>query len=460
MKKIKFVEVSIVIAILYNVFWILLGAYYVYPTAEDLGLAALSRDTGIIKAALNTLNTLDGRYTTNILHGINPLAFNWYYGYKLMPIITLVLFSFSMFVFFNNYFINKSKLENGIFSTGLVIVFFSLLNLSTTLYWMITSFVYLYPIIFFLFFYSFYLNYFKKEKEYQLMLGHFFLFLLLGCSELYLISIGLFLSYQLYIHYSNPKFRNIILFYLLIYIASSFLFVSSPGIYNRLVTYEQQREAFYSNILGSIFELTFLVFKQLFSFTFLTFLLLFISRYKKNYNHPKILVFVLVFTFFLMKIVLINLVGVGEIPIRTLSAFLPILILTILIFLSKWDAIYRRYEIAITVIFLLSFLFEKNSINEIRSDYFSGKLETYKNIMDENYQALNVSKEEDCIKVVILKDIASFIPRSIAADPIIVPNRFYPQWNSAYEKYFKVDEIRLENDTIPLLIDAVYEIRN
>lgn len=458
LKRATFIYIALVFAIIYSFFWISLGAYYSYPTPEDLQVSFISKDIGVIKGAFNMLNTYDGRYTTDILHGLNPLAFGWYYGHKIMPILTMFLLIISLFFFLNSYFINKDKIGNGIFSIVLTITFFSVLSLSTTLYWMISSFVYLYSIIFFLLFYSFYLNYIKEEKLYQLLLSQFFLFLTIGCNELFLIITGVFLAFELLIHFNNSKYRTIIISFLIIYLASSLLFVSSPGIHKRMLINQNDGNSIFSDSLVLFYGFSFSVFKSIYSVSFFSILFIFIGRYQPKFNHPKLTATILFLTFILIELTLISLIGVLGFPARTLASIIPILILIIFIFFTKWSHLFKKYEILLVLVFLISFFLETNSINKIKNEYFSGKLDTYKNVMDENYQALIKESNLKCMSVVQLKDISNILPASVATTPIIAPNRNQYFYNNGYEKYFGVDEVRLKNDTIPLIINKFNEI--
>ncbi len=80
-KAIKGISAGLILfIIMWCLGWLFTGAYFCNPNAEDLSLCAIPRDYGIVFSISNLLNTYDGRYFTNFLHGFNPLAFDWLDG--------------------------------------------------------------------------------------------------------------------------------------------------------------------------------------------------------------------------------------------------------------------------------------------------------------------------------------------------------------------------------------------
>ena len=55
-------------AIIYALFWLCFGSYFLFPNAEDLSVTEISRRKGVIDGAVDLLQGFDGRYFTNILH--------------------------------------------------------------------------------------------------------------------------------------------------------------------------------------------------------------------------------------------------------------------------------------------------------------------------------------------------------------------------------------------------------
>lgn len=106
-----------------------------------------------------------------------------------------------------------------------------------------------------------------------------------------------------------------------------------------------------------------------------------------------------------------------------------------------------------TVILFFNMILGENSMNNIKKDYVAGKLDKFKFEMNQQMiQIQNVKSKNICWKSVKIKEISSY-PSSIFSPPFPTPNRETEFWNSAMEKYYGVDEIYLEGDTVRL-IDA------
>ena len=71
--------------------WLTTGAWFSFPNAEDLSVSFKPRDMGIFYSVVQLLREYDGRYFTNLLHALNPLAFGAIEGYWLMPLLGIVL---------------------------------------------------------------------------------------------------------------------------------------------------------------------------------------------------------------------------------------------------------------------------------------------------------------------------------------------------------------------------------
>lgn len=459
MRKETIVYGALTLVIIYALFWIVLGAYYCYPTAEDIEVAAFAIEEGLWRSTITTLNTFDGRYTTNVLHGLNPLAFGWYYGHKIMPVITFLLFCYAVYFYLNTCFYYKSRTENGLFAIVIGTIFFSLTELSNTLYWMIVTFVYTYSIILFLFSYSFFLKFSKSNKTVHLLLSQLFLFLSLGCNELFMIPVGVFLLYLLVKYFKHPL-RNTIISLFLVYIASCLFFVTSPGIANRIELFEEEkRELFTGNIANAVLEFTLSLFRLVSSISFFFFLMLFLSRYKIRVQKSVYIIISLFLILFTTEAILIGLIGNNGFPERTVPFFLPFAILIIMIALSRFSDYFVRYRYIILVLFIITFFWEQHAFNDIKADFFSGKLDKYKKVMDYRYQILSRSDKKKCQDILELPKIGAILPSSIATHPIIYPNRSAVYWNLAYERYFDVDEVRLEGDTTSLLYDKFKKVK-
>lgn len=442
----------------YGLFWISIGAYYSYPNAEDLSLASLSRDSGIISGAINMLTTYDGRYTVNVLHGLNPLAFDYYYGYKLIPIVTFFLFAFSLFLLLNVTFRNKPKFENGLYALVFVILFFSVIDLAASLYWMICSIVYIYPFIFFTFFLYFFYKFSDSSKKIDFGFSLVFLFLAVGCCELHLPIFGILLLSLFYYFKNDVIRRNLIIRYIVVYLFSALLFITSPGITNRFNRFNNERSEAFETLFQSSFEYTIKTFQSLSFIPLLFFLLLFVInyiRFKEMKSNGLFLILavgcLLIYSTWLF---LIFLRGDSGYASRISSVPVFIAILTLIFTLSYFAKFFefKRIQLLISILMLSSFFFYPGSYSYIQHDFKMGKLQVFKNKMDANYVKLTRFNKNSRQFHSVELDIIEEIPSSICIPyRYIISNREDDFLNASYEKFFKVDEVFLTGDTVRIL---------
>lgn len=441
------------LVVAYGLFWIIIGAYYSYPNAEDLSIAQLSIEKGIIGGAIHLLHTLDGRYTTNILHGLNPLAYHLYYMDKLMPIIILLLFTTSIFSLLNNAFSYISKWKNGLYAFALTILFLSAIDLSQSLFWTAASLVYLSPLIFFFFFLSSFLKYKSTLKHRYHLASLIFLFLSLGGSELYLPIFGVALLLLL-VHFKNDySVRNVIFWYILIFILSAILFITAPGSLSRFGKFDEERDKIIGKLIVTALQLSWTSIKIWANAPLLLLLLIIGPSFKmKTIKIPQwVLIGSGFLTIYGVWVSVLFLMGSNSFPSRILTVITPIWIILVLLLTMRYSSYLKKYKLFFQTFFIISFFTVNNSYSSIFNDWKTGKLQVFKQKMDEQYNILTSSKtKEDCFSIVKLENINEYLPNSIASHPYIQPNRI-ESWNGEYEKYFQINEVNLISDTVNAL---------
>jgi hypothetical protein len=190
---------------------IALVSLFVHPNAEDILIAQKSRDQGIFNASITMLLSYDGRYATNIFHGLSPLAFGWYNGFKLMPIFNTLFVSLCLFFLLGQLFENINKLS--LLSISFLFVLANLAiapNLPMSLFSYIATLIYFLPWAFlFLWVGSFHL-YLKKQKgAIFYIVSAVALFFANGMSEMFLVhnftALALLWVYLLKSHHQKEK---------------------------------------------------------------------------------------------------------------------------------------------------------------------------------------------------------------------------------------------------------------
>jgi hypothetical protein len=463
----SYVGISFIFFSIVYVFTLLfIGAYFSYPNAEDLGLAARSREFGVLGGASSLLNTFDGRYFTNILHGLNPLAFNWYYGYKIVPVFSvLLLFSSTMFFIYSllSSYLDFKKIA--LISCGLVIAHFSTIpSLPHQLYWMVSSFVYLFPWITLFFWTGSYIQFYKTKKNIWFFLALFFLILAMGLNEMFLLF-NLFIALVVLIHgfYSNNHRKEGLMVFSMA-ILSAFFFVSHYGIAKRYMGLSDARQEF--ELLDLFIVTGGYNMKMLFQwlthpvFLVCSFFNVMLLR-KVKFVIPYVFFYLLaaIIVFYLMTLIFYIPMGYTYFEVRLYNSLQPgiFILFTLMIYFifngyinkNLPSSQYPFLFFMLSILLFTSLLVSDNSVNLIKNDFKTGKLTSFKSVMDDNYDRLTrIELQDACWRSVELFDVLNFVPNSIAQEPFLYSNRNPHYWNRAYEEYFKVDEVYLEGDSV------------
>lgn len=476
----------------YGLFWLFTGVYYCHPNAEDFSLTSISKSEGIIPGAVHLLVTYDGRYFTNILHGINPMALGYLGGYKATIGFNILFFTFCIYYLLQTLNNGRQKLNTLLISTLFVVVHFALTpSLVHELYWMVSSFVYLYCWCFTLLWVSTLIRFNKTEsklkKNIYFLLTAIFLVCSIGINEMMLITNAFLLltlgMYQFF-YLKREKYAYTLLSVL--GLSSYAFFLSCPGISQRFSSFDNEHHGtHYDEIIGKSISHFGTELADWFSYSgFLLFFILVISLsfggvLKFDSKLPKLnlkvqlLLYLLGFmTVYIMTSAFYVPMGHEEfIPHRIYTSIwtgvhiwilllLP-LILSIPVFKNLMNSSKKEYLLTISLLLLgYTLSTEAHNIQLLKEDYNSGRLSGFDAQMKMRYNILEkYAQEEHCESTAELLPLTN-TPKSVYNPPDIFPNREASYWNEAYESYFEVAEIRMFGDTITkkhLIKDLLYE---
>ena len=79
-------------------------SFFDHPSADDYIISAVVRDNGFLAHYRQVYFEWSGRYFSTLLECFNPLVYNWFFGYKLIPILLIVLFYIGLFRLFKSIF--------------------------------------------------------------------------------------------------------------------------------------------------------------------------------------------------------------------------------------------------------------------------------------------------------------------------------------------------------------------
>ena len=456
-----------------------MGAYYAFPNSEDLVLALDSRDQGIINSATILLRTYDGRYFTNILHGINPLAFNWVGGHRLMPLFA-ISFCVGTLYYFLRAFLSAwfTKSEAIVLSAAVYLLhFWTVPSLSHELYWMVSSFVYLYPFPFiFLWTGSTYHYLYTFQGGWKnvaaFVASGLSLWAAIGLNEMFLsVNLSLLVLGGLYFFCSDRKKLKEFIPLVMIGITSIIFFVSCPGPWQRMNENSPGGGVLF--VVGRLLNDAYAVFLNfsVVNWTALLFVAGITAWYTvvrkkepKNVDNKSIILacaylLVLGASTLLPYYTVMN---EGYIPYRVYGSFVfalhAIMIIVSITVLARYVKSKSRVffllqhvvgVLAAVTLFAHSLMGQwhypyKNNVGLIRGQYMSGVLQEFESEMKKRYRALNSKNHLPYANRIIELEPLSKMPDPVYHMPDIYPPGSEDEaWNGYWEDYFEVNEIIL-----------------
>lgn len=206
-------------------------SFYTFPNLEDYAESIIPEVWWHVKFLYLTY---DGRYFASFLFAaFNPLKFKSFFGYQLIPFSLILLLYFSIFSLFKTYLKDFDNKISTLLSF-IVLVLFLLNNPSTSysFYYMISSYVYMVPSIFFIFLLVFLKLFYQTKISFKRALWGFLsaicIIAIAGSNEILLIPllfvVGVFTMFAF-------QKNAVDIFLLWVSIAVSFFIVfSSPGL--------------------------------------------------------------------------------------------------------------------------------------------------------------------------------------------------------------------------------------
>lgn len=473
----RLLESFIALLILAGCGFILYASGYVHPNAEEILLAQKSRDQGILQAAVTMLQSYDGRYFTNILHGLSPLAFDWYEGYRLVPFL-LLIFVAAAATFLLTRLFSELKFFDALRAASLAVLLLVAIapSLPHTLFCYATAIIYFVPWGFLFVWVALYLAHLRQPADNKFLLGSAaMLFLGNGLSEVFLVYNLCALLLLGYITRSRDreKLKSWITLSL-VFAGSSLFFVSSPGITERLNDHAE----FVSEFKGI----------ELFLYSVREF-----GLYQKDFFFGKLIILpgcILAGTFLVghlklkreLSAIRVSIIFIAAI-LLSYSATLPyylsiatrnndtdriynavyfgnllLCVFIVLLFLRalKCDVLPGRLQFARAasgIVVALCIIFSINNFRSLKEQFSDGSLQRFDTQVRERLRAIQEAKSAGgCTRAYFME--LTVRPSMIWYNTDLVPNRAEPVWNRAYERYFHVDEVRIVGDTTGLFKQA------
>lgn len=451
------------------------AALNTWPNVEDLEHALVSRDIDTWQFILNRSISHDGRYSTNILHSISPLAFNKIHLYRYNIVLTIVLLILSMYIF-SHVVIKESSIWVKILFTLVLssMIIYTSPSLYDLFFWKTSSYLYGYSCIFLLITISSIKRYFyNKHNVWYFLLCVFLMWISIGFCESFLPLYILTASISAYYCFMHDKKSLKIIFPLcIVAIIFTLFFLVTPSVPSRMD--ESLSIDWAYNRIYYIYNSLFFYFKELLNLIFspvmLFFLLVsFFFKEKISLNKLKphfLLLFFLIAPYIVTLPFFMALGNVKETPERIFIpvVFLQLIILFVLIFPRFWNylinskpALFSKRSTSIGLnlsILLLSVLLVVNTMEGkgklglLYKDISLGKIKEYDLFMGKRYNKLiKASQSNEEYRLVCIEELKEY-PASLFKFHDFQNNRKNSKWNRYMEAYFKIDEIRVFQNNV------------
>jgi hypothetical protein len=201
------------------------------PATDDFYFAFHSKTSGLLNAPYWMYNNVGGRYFSNTILCFNPVYFDNFYLFKIIPIGLLLLFVFSIYQFISSILVTSSKSEKKAISCLLILLYFiQLPEACSAFYWIPGAITNQLPISLNLLFFTCLIQFYKTKKYRFLLLSIVFLIFTMGCNEITII-INLLILYFILLYRFLLLKRIDIGFIIIVLLATSFALIEflAPG---------------------------------------------------------------------------------------------------------------------------------------------------------------------------------------------------------------------------------------
>lgn len=113
-------------------------SFFNHPSVDDYSFTINAKTLGFWKAVQYSYTVWNGRYFSAVVLSVNPLVFNWQFGYKLVPIALLGLLFLSLYTFIHELTFRSLSVKSRITAAAAVlfVYLYQMPGLSEGLYWM------------------------------------------------------------------------------------------------------------------------------------------------------------------------------------------------------------------------------------------------------------------------------------------------------------------------------------
>ena len=174
----------------------LLLSFFNHPATDDYYFSYYSKLYTATESPFWMYNNVGGRYFANTILCFNPVYFDCTYLFKILPILLLIFFCFSVYTFISSILDEASKSKKIAF-TGLIssLFLYQLPDSCSAFYWMPGVISYQLSLSLSLLGFAFLIQFYKTKKVIRLLFATLFLIGSLGCNEITIVLTLMFLYF-------------------------------------------------------------------------------------------------------------------------------------------------------------------------------------------------------------------------------------------------------------------------
>ena len=460
------------LAILFLLLPFLVISIFNHPSADDFSYSDFVNRLGFWNAQIENYYIWTGRYTATALLTVNPIDYTNLTFYRILPVLLLISFSFSVYYFLNKLLI-KTRRRDIIVLTFLILFLYLYYtpNITEAFYWMAGSITYQLASILSLFLFSILLILFRikdrKKKIFLTSLASLLCIAIVGLNEtsmLILVVITFLLFATNFYVKKSPDPILLILF--VITAAASAVVILAPGNLVRMAEKPGRFQLLYS-ITGSIKT------TLLYIASWLPMLLIMIALFspllnriagnikvrfsleKLNFMH--LLSLALAFLGFIIICFFPSYWSQGgKPPARTINVIYLLFIfgsfaLSVLFFLLLQNLqrplprIPQRIRILMLLVIFAIIIVKPNNIRKVYHDLLSGTAYRYNIEMNQRYNLLEKCDSECLVPPIKNRPFILF-----AYDLAVKPSEEIYWYNKHLGDYFGLEPIKVfENNSEP-----------
>lgn len=194
---------------IFTVLPLLILSFFNNPASDDFEYGIESQIEPFFSLQIRRYLVWSGRYFSNgLLSILDPLVYDNYFWFKIIPIIVIALFIFALLFLLNNLnaFISKQE-KFAIIGLLMFLYIIQMPNVAESFFWLPACYTYQIPQIFILFFVSFLIKYYQTKKYFYFIISCVCLAVFMGCNEITTISFTWIFTFLLV--YSSIVFKKV-----------------------------------------------------------------------------------------------------------------------------------------------------------------------------------------------------------------------------------------------------------